>query len=124
LEFALSSLDVASDEQYKSVTDDEIALVVRKFCALHKFRKERRRSPRGCFKCGDTTPSLIAPRGRRLTPPRSMTTPTGMTMATRARTRRRTASETTTRRRSYRISYPKRVPYGQQEPLRRLQLLE
>jgi hypothetical protein len=22
---------------------------------LHKFRKERRRSPRGCFKCGDTT---------------------------------------------------------------------
>jgi hypothetical protein len=24
------------------------------FCALHKFRKERR-SPRGCFECGDTT---------------------------------------------------------------------
>jgi hypothetical protein len=22
---------------------------------LHRFRKERRRSPRGCFKCGDTT---------------------------------------------------------------------
>jgi hypothetical protein len=22
---------------------------------LHKFRKERRRSPRGCFECGDTT---------------------------------------------------------------------
>jgi hypothetical protein len=22
---------------------------------LHKFRKERRRSPRGCFKCDDTT---------------------------------------------------------------------
>jgi hypothetical protein len=22
---------------------------------LHKFHKERRRSPRGCFKCGDTT---------------------------------------------------------------------
>jgi hypothetical protein len=21
---------------------------------LHKFRKERRRSPRGCFECGDT----------------------------------------------------------------------
>jgi hypothetical protein len=22
---------------------------------LHRFCKERRRSPRGCFKCGDTT---------------------------------------------------------------------
>jgi hypothetical protein len=22
---------------------------------LHKFRKERRRSPKGCFECGDTT---------------------------------------------------------------------
>jgi hypothetical protein len=47
LEFALSSLVAASD--------DEIALLVRKFCALHKFHKERRRSPRGCFKCGNTT---------------------------------------------------------------------
>jgi hypothetical protein len=28
---------------------------VRKFHALHKFHKERRRSPRGCFECGDTT---------------------------------------------------------------------
>jgi hypothetical protein len=28
---------------------------VRKFHALHKFHKERRRSPRGYFKCGDTT---------------------------------------------------------------------
>jgi hypothetical protein len=27
---------------------------VRKFCALHRFCKERR-SPRGCFECGDTT---------------------------------------------------------------------
>jgi hypothetical protein len=32
---------------------------VRKFCALHKFRKKRRRSPRGCFKCGDTTHFII-----------------------------------------------------------------
>jgi hypothetical protein len=30
-------------------------LLARKFRALHRFRKERRRSPRGCFKCGDTT---------------------------------------------------------------------
>jgi hypothetical protein len=48
-------LDVASDEQYDSITDDEIALLTRKFRALHKFHKERRRSPRGCLKCGDTT---------------------------------------------------------------------
>jgi hypothetical protein len=55
LEFALSSLSVASDEQYKSIPDYEIILLARKFRALHKFTKERRRSPRGCFKCGDTT---------------------------------------------------------------------
>jgi hypothetical protein len=55
LEFALSSLAAASDEQYESIWDDEIALLVRKFCTLHKFRKERSRSPKGCFECGDTT---------------------------------------------------------------------
>jgi hypothetical protein len=55
LEFALSSLCATSDEQYESIPDDEIALLARKFCALHRFRKERRRSPRGCFECGDTT---------------------------------------------------------------------
>jgi hypothetical protein len=48
-------LTAVSDEQYKSIPDDEIALLARNFCALHKFRKERRRSPRGCFECGDTT---------------------------------------------------------------------
>jgi hypothetical protein len=55
LEFALSSLATASDEQYESITDDEITLLARKFCTLHRFRKERRRSPRDCFECGDTT---------------------------------------------------------------------
>jgi hypothetical protein len=40
LEFALSSLTVASAEQYESIPDDEITLLVRKFHALHKFRKE------------------------------------------------------------------------------------
>jgi hypothetical protein len=48
-------LSIASDEQYESISDNEIALLVRKFHALHKFRKEGRRSPRGCFECGDTT---------------------------------------------------------------------
>jgi hypothetical protein len=55
LEFSLSSLSAASDEQYESIPDDEIALLARKFHTLHKFRKKRRRSPRGCFECGDTT---------------------------------------------------------------------
>jgi hypothetical protein len=55
LEFTLSSLCAASDEQYESIPDDEIALLARKFHALHRFHKERRRSPRGCFECGDTT---------------------------------------------------------------------
>jgi hypothetical protein len=55
LEFALSSLSAASDEQYESIPDDEITLLARKFQALHRFCKERRRSSRGCFKCSDTT---------------------------------------------------------------------
>jgi hypothetical protein len=55
LEFVLSSLCVASDEQYESIPDDEIVLLARKFCALHRFHKQRRRSPRGCFECDDTT---------------------------------------------------------------------
>jgi hypothetical protein len=48
-------LVVASNEQYKSIPDDEITLLARKFCVLHKFREERRRSSRGCFECGNTT---------------------------------------------------------------------
>jgi hypothetical protein len=59
LEFALLSLAAASDEQYESIPNDEIALLARKFCALHKFYKERRRSPRGRFECGDTTHFII-----------------------------------------------------------------
>jgi hypothetical protein len=55
LEFALSSLSVAFDKQYEIIPDDEIALLVRKVRTLHMFRKERWRSPRGCFECGDTT---------------------------------------------------------------------
>jgi hypothetical protein len=54
-EFALPSLCAASDEQYESIPDDEIALLARKFRMLHRFHKERRRSPRGCFDCGNTT---------------------------------------------------------------------
>jgi hypothetical protein len=59
LEFALSSLAAASDEQYESIPDDKIALLARKFRALHRFHKERRRSPKGCFECGDTTHFIV-----------------------------------------------------------------
>jgi hypothetical protein len=52
-------LCAASDEQYESIPDDEIALLARKFRALHRFYKERRRSPRGCFECGDTIHFII-----------------------------------------------------------------
>jgi hypothetical protein len=48
-------LCAASDEQYEIIPDDKITLLARKLWALHRFRKERRRSPRGCFECGDTT---------------------------------------------------------------------
>jgi hypothetical protein len=51
----LFSLVVAFDKQYESFLNDEIALLARKFRTLHKFRKERRRSPRDCFDCSDTT---------------------------------------------------------------------
>jgi hypothetical protein len=50
LEFALSSLVAPSDEQYESFSDDEISLMARKFRALHKFCKEKRRSPRGLLR--------------------------------------------------------------------------
>jgi hypothetical protein len=53
LEFALFSMAAASDEQYESIPDDEITLLARKFHILHRFRKERRRSLRGCFECGN-----------------------------------------------------------------------
>jgi hypothetical protein len=55
LEFAFSSLAACSDEQYESIPDDEITLLARKFHTLHRFCKERMRSPMGCFKCDDTT---------------------------------------------------------------------
>jgi hypothetical protein len=57
-------LCAASDEQYESIPDDEIALLERKLRALHRFHKERSRSTRGCFESGDTT-HVIADCSRR-----------------------------------------------------------
>jgi hypothetical protein len=59
LEFAFSSLDAYSDEQYESIPDDEVTFLARKFWAMHKFQKERRRNSRGCFECGNTTHFII-----------------------------------------------------------------
>jgi hypothetical protein len=59
LEFTLSSLATASNEYHKSICDDEVALLTRKFRTLHRFHKEMSRSPRGCFECGDTTHFII-----------------------------------------------------------------
>jgi hypothetical protein len=55
LEFALSYLSAASNEQYESILDDEITILATKFHTLYKFCKEGRRSPRGYLECGDTT---------------------------------------------------------------------
>jgi hypothetical protein len=63
LEFALSSLCAASDEQYESIPDDEIALLVRKFRDLLGAASSAATPP---------TSSPTAPRGGTLTPPTSM----------------------------------------------------
>jgi hypothetical protein len=99
LDFALSSLSTASDEQYESIPDDEIALLARKFRALHKFYKERR-SPRGCFECGDTTHFIAdCPKRKKLDSSNKYDYTKRMTTA-RVTTRRCTALGT--RRRSFR----------------------
>jgi hypothetical protein len=95
LEFVLSSLVIASDEQYESIPDDEIALLARKFRALHKFHKEMSRSPRGCFECGDTSYfSTDCPRGTSSTPPPTSTTTPCETTIARVTIRRSTVSRT------------------------------
>jgi hypothetical protein len=92
-------LTIASDEQYENIPNDEIILLARKFYALHKFCKERKRSPRGCFECGDTTHFIVdCPRERSSTPPPTSTTTPGRTTTTRTMIRRSTTSETTIRR--------------------------
>jgi hypothetical protein len=93
LEFALSSLVVASDEQSESISDDEIALLVRKFRTLHRFCKERRRSPRGCFECGDTTHFIAdCPKQKKFDSSNKYNYNNRTTLATRARATRRRSS--------------------------------
>jgi hypothetical protein len=100
LEFALSFLCVASDEHYESIPDDEIALLTRKFRALHRFCKERR-SSRGCFECGDTTHFITdCPKRKKLDSFSTSTSTPSETTTVRVTTRRSTASRI--RRRSSR----------------------
>jgi hypothetical protein len=81
---------VASDEQYESILDDEIALLAKKFYAMHKFHQERRRSPRGCFECGNTTHFIVdCPKRKKLdSTSTSTTTPSGTTTVKATRRRR------------------------------------
>jgi hypothetical protein len=107
-EFALSSLAVASDEQYENILDDEITLLVRKFHALHKFRKEMRISPRNCFECSDTTHFITNyPKRKKLDSFNKYDYNNWNTPATRATSRRSTTSGT--RIRSLKRSCSERV---------------
>jgi hypothetical protein len=108
LEFALSFLAAASDEQYESILDDEIALLVRS--SMPCTSSVRRGVDHPGASSSVAIPSISSPTtpsGKYFTPPTSTTTPTGMTTTTKAITRRRTALET--RRRSYKRSCPEHV---------------
>jgi hypothetical protein len=99
LEFALSSLTAASDEQYKSSPMTRSSYW-QESSAPCLGSTRRGGDHRGAVLSAATAPtsSSTAPSGRSLTPtPTSTTTTTGMTPVTSARARRSTASETTRR---------------------------
>jgi hypothetical protein len=99
LECALPSLAAASDEQYESILDDEIALLANFGRCTYFGRRgeETPETPRATLSAMTPPTSLLTtPRGRSVTTPTRMTTPT--ITITRRTTRRRIAPET--RRRS------------------------
>jgi hypothetical protein len=55
----VSAVITSSDEQYESIPDDEVALLLSKIRDLHKFCKERRRSPTGSYVCSDNIHFII-----------------------------------------------------------------
>jgi hypothetical protein len=59
LEFTLPSFATASDEQYESIPNDEVALLLSKIQDLQKFCKERRRTPTGSYVCSDNIHFII-----------------------------------------------------------------
>jgi hypothetical protein len=69
---------------------------------LHKFHKEKRRPPRGCLECGDTTHFIAnCPKRKKLDSSNNYNNKTRMTPATRV-TIRRSTTLGTRRRRSFR----------------------
>jgi hypothetical protein len=59
LEFTLPSFATASDEQYESIPNDEVALLLSKIQDLQKFCKERRRTPTCSYVCSDNIHFII-----------------------------------------------------------------
>jgi hypothetical protein len=91
LEFVLSSLSTASNEQYESIPDDKIVLLMRKFHAcISSVRRGGDHLGADLSVATPLTSSLTAPRERNLTPPTSMTTLSG-TIASRTMTRSTTS---------------------------------
>jgi hypothetical protein len=106
LKFTLSSLAAASDEQYKSILDDEIALLakkIRRYTSFGRRGEEALKTP-GVASSAVTPPtsSPTVPRGRSTTTPIRTTTLIRMTTTIRMTTRRRIASGTRRRRTSRR----------------------
>jgi hypothetical protein len=106
LKFTLSSLAAASDEQYKSILDDEIALLakkIRRYTSFGRRGEEALKTP-GVASSAVTPPtsSPTVPRGRSTTTPTRTTTLIRMTTTIRMTTRRRIASGTRRRRTSRR----------------------
>jgi hypothetical protein len=94
LEFALSSLAVASNKQYESIPTKRLPCWQESFTPCTSFTR-RGGGHLGAASSAATshTSSPTASRGRSSTLPTSMTTPTRITSATRAITRKSTASE-------------------------------
>jgi hypothetical protein len=103
LEFALSSLAAAFNEQYKSIPMTRLPHRQESSAPYTSSARKGGDHPGAALSAATPpTSSLITPRRRSLTPP------TSMTPTTRATIRRPTASETR-RRRSSRRSCPERV---------------
>jgi hypothetical protein len=105
LEFALSSLAAAFDEQYESIPDDEITLLARNFGRCTSFGRRGEEAPETPGVVSSVaTPPTSSPTALRV---RSMTTPTRTTITKRMTTRR--IASRTTRRRTSRRSCPEHV---------------
>jgi hypothetical protein len=99
LEFALSSVATASDEQYESIPDDEIICWQGSSVPCTSSARRGGEHPQPILSAATPlTSSLITPIRRISTPATSTTRPIETTTTTRVTTRRRTASGTTIRR--------------------------